>query len=97
MTMCGCECTPKTITGVDYRHTLITAYVQIEGQTREAALWHAKKVWSALKYRLPKAVVKAPRRRTSNNGFLFEVPVIIEECVNEAKAVIAKMVLKGSI
>lgn len=89
----------RHITAVNYRHpTLPTAYVQVEGCTRQAALWNAKKVCTALRERLPDtAIVNAPRILTRTHGrCVFEIPVIIGECVDEAKAILAEMVLKGA-
>lgn len=85
----------KYIVSVNYRHpTLPTAYVQVEGRTKQAAMFNAKKACTALKKRLPDtAIVGAPREGEGNT---YEIPVIIGECVDAAKAILAEIVLKGA-
>lgn len=87
----------KHITAVSYCHpTMPTAYVQVGGHTKQAALWNAKKVCTALRERLPDTAIVGVPREDEDKRNTYEIPVIIGECVNEARAVLAEMVLKGA-
>ncbi len=89
----------RYITGVSYRHPLLTAYLRIVGSTRREAERYAKQVGGALIREMPESVeVLVPRfRGTYTEGAVFESPILIGECVPAAKAVLARYVLRGSV
>ena len=89
----------KIILGVAYRHFNLMAYVQIGGRTENAAKQAAKKFNTKIKERLPKARKYPPRSKGFNEKgvFIFEVPIGIDQCRDEAKAFLAKITLDGSV
>jgi hypothetical protein len=89
----------KVIQGVAYRHVLLTAYVKVAGRSTVEALKQANGVRSEIAIRLPEADVRPPRYRGVDEhlGHIFEVPAIIAKCARPARAVLARMVLRGSI
>lgn len=89
----------RYITGVDYRHPLIVAYLKVVGQTQREAERHAKKVGGALLRELPaEAEVRVPRYRGTYTGqAVYEIPVLIAECESAAKAILSRLVLRGSV
>jgi len=87
----------KHITAVKYCHpTMPTAYVVVEGRTEQEALWNTKKVCTALRERLPDTAIVGTPREDEDQRNAYEIPVIIGECLDTAKAVLAEMVLKGA-
>jgi len=84
----------KYITGVTYRHALVTAYLKITGKNRVEAERRAKRVGTVLHQRLPKsAEIGVPRYRGSER---FEIPILIAACERTARAELAKLVLQGT-
>jgi hypothetical protein len=89
----------RYIQGVQYRNPQM-AYLMVVGRTKTEAYRNAKRVGTALKKELPKeAEWYAPRPKGfGDNGlYRYEVPVMAALCFEKAKAVIAGLVLKGSV
>ena len=90
----------RFITGVDYRHPILTAYLKVIAPGPNQAERRAKKVGTLLKRLLPKeATICAPRYK----GFdpkkrvdIYEIPVLIGQCEAKARSVLAQLVLQGS-
>jgi len=83
----------KYITGVTYRHALLTAYLKITGKNRIEAERRAKLVGTVLHKRLPpSAEIGVARHR---GGPVYEIPVVIAACERTARAELAKLVLLG--
>lgn len=89
----------KYITGVSYRHALLTAYLKIIGVTQPEAERRAKRVGTALRRRMPEgAEIGVPRYRGRRNAFdSYEIPIVIAACEGPAKATLAALVLAGSV
>ena len=88
----------RYITGVAYRHAFPTAYLKVVGHTRREAERYAKKVGGTLLQELPTtAEVRVPRYRGTHEQAVFEIPIIIGECESAARAVLAQLVLRGSV
>jgi hypothetical protein len=90
----------KYILGVEYRQLPMTiACIQVAGQTQQLALRRAKQLGSALTKRLPEdAYLSIPREgERAGELFTYEVRVTIETCLDEAKAIISELVLRGSV
>jgi len=90
----------KYILGVDYRQLPMTiACIRVAGQTRQHALQRAKKVGGVLTKKLPPdAYLSVPREgERASEQYTYEVRVTIETCLDEAKAIISELVLRGSV
>jgi len=90
----------KFILGVDYRQLpLTTACIHVAGQTEQLALRRAKKLGTILVERLPDdASLFVPRKGEPKDDLhVYEVRVTIESCLDEAKAIISELVLRGSV
>jgi len=89
----------KHILAVNYRHHDLMAYVQVGGRTENAAEQAAKQFNTRVKQKLPKAQGYTPRSKGFNDEgiFIFEVPVGIDACHDEAKAFLAEATLNGSV
>jgi len=89
----------RYIKGVKYQNPQM-AYLQVVGRTKMEALRNAKRVGTALKKGLPKeAEWYAPRPKGFGDDGLYryEVPIMAASCFEKAKAVIAELVLRGSV
>lgn len=89
----------RIILGVAYRHHDLMAYIQVGGRTENAAEQAAKRLNTILREALPQTRKYPPRSKGVNEDgiFVFEVPVGIDECPNEAKAFLAEVTLDGSV
>lgn len=90
----------KTIVGVDYRHPLVTAYVQIVGRSEQPTERSAKEVADYLRRSLPDAQVEPPRFKGFSPQYgklLFEVPVILGAVTPTDRAVFAELLLRGAV
>lgn len=90
----------KTIVGVDFRHPLVTAYVQIVGRSEQPTEQSAKEVAEHIRQSLPDAQVEPPRFKGFSTKFgqlLFEVPVILGSVTGSDRAFFAGLLLKGSV
>lgn len=91
----------KYIAGVAYRHNLLTAYLKVIGHTQLEAERLAKKVGTALQQKLPKEAELGVARyrgydRAADAEF-YEIPIVIAACEKPAKAVLASLVLQGTV
>jgi len=89
----------KHILGVAYRHRELMAYVRVGGRTENAAERVAKRLNTVIHQKLPKAQKYPPRSKgfDADGIFIFEVPVGIDRCTDEAKAFLAEATLNGSV
>jgi len=89
----------KYILGVAYRHRELMAYVRVGGRTENAAEQVARRLNTAIHQKLPKAQRYPPRSKGFDDEgvFIFEVPVGIDRCTDEAKAFLAEVTLEGSV
>ena len=91
----------KYITGVSYRHAILTAYLKVIGRNQHEAERRAKRVGTVLRKKMPKvAEIGVPRERgfdRKTKTYWFEIPVLIAECIGPAKAALARLVLQGSV
>jgi len=90
----------KYILGVDYRQLPMTvACIRVAGQTKQLALRRAKQLGTVLTERLPDdAYLSIPREgERAGELFTYEVRVSVETCLDEAKAVISELMLRGSV
>lgn len=91
----------KYITGVSYRHLILTAYLTIVGKSPYQAERLAKQVGTELYRALPKDVTICPPRY---RGFdkakrldQYEIPIIVGQYEREVRAVLARLVLRGRV
>ncbi len=89
----------KIVLGVAYRHHDLMAYIQVGGRTENAAEQAAKRLNTVIQKALPLTKKYPPRSKGTNEDgiFVFEVPVGIDECPDEAKAFLAEVALDGSV
>lgn len=90
----------RYILGVDYdRQPLPSAYIRVVGQTKKLALQRTKRLGSVLKKALPEAALCAPNDKGQGEDglYAYEAILSIGLCIEEAKAVISEIVLKGSV
>lgn len=88
----------KHIIGVVYRRPLLRAYIKVAGKTERAARKVVEKLTLVLRRVLPNATIVDTRSKgldLKTGHYVLEVPVIIVNCENKARAVIARMVLQG--
>lgn len=88
----------KTVTSVSYSWPLYTANILVAGPTEEAALERGAELEEHLLEHLPLCTPMPPRLQDKTDEFgrrVCLVSVIIGICPEEAKAFIAKIVLKG--
>ncbi len=88
----------RYITGVAYRHALLTAYVRVVGHTEAEAHQRAKRVGTVLQERMPQdAAIGVPRYKGFAAGTArYDIPIVIAACEGRARSEIAKLVLRGA-
>jgi hypothetical protein len=90
----------KYILSVDYnRMPLPCAYIKVVGLTYTSAAHRAKALGAILSEELPGSILRAPQYvGNTDKVHTFEVVLAISLCpIEKAKALIAKLILKGSL
>jgi hypothetical protein len=89
----------KTVLGVTYQTVLQRAHLKVAGPTEESALDRAKELGTHLLSLLPECVLMPPKMldEVDDHGrCVCLATILIGVCPEEAKAVIAKIVLRGT-
>lgn len=90
----------KSIVGVEFRHQLPVAYVQVAGNSQFQAEKRARKACSAFRLIFPYDHIGVPRYKGKDEQTLrdrYEIPIILKSDPREAKRILSRLVLKGTV